>query len=83
MPPGEERVYADFRTDLRDRIPLPLARLYRRAFNAKSRLERHLQAYHLLEATLKLAAAAQVAVYLAAGRRDPTLDERLSRLALP
>ena len=40
--------------ELVHRLPLPLARLYRRAHNAKGALERHLQAYQLWEASLKL-----------------------------
>jgi serine/threonine protein kinase/formylglycine-generating enzyme required for sulfatase activity len=72
-----------FRADLRDRLPLPLARLYRRAFNAKARIDRHHNAFYLLEATIKAAAAAQIAAYVAGGARDPTLDRRLAHLALP
>lgn len=72
-----------FRTDLRDRLPLPLARLYRRAFNAKSRLERHHSAYFLLEATVKLAASAQVAAWLVSGNRDADVERRLRGLASP
>jgi len=72
-----------FRTDLRDRLSLPLARLYRRAYNAKARSDRHHNAYYLLEATIKAAAAAQIAAYLAGGVRDAALDKRLAHLALP
>ncbi|KAF0244595.1 MAG: serine/threonine protein [Planctomycetota bacterium] len=72
-----------FRTDLRDRLPLPLARLYRRAFNAKAGSDRHANAFYLLEALLKFAAGAQVAAYLASGSHQPALDKRLAHLALP
>jgi len=72
-----------FRTSLRDRLPLPLAGLYRRAHNAKSRLERHGNALYLLEATVKLAAASQVAIYLGSRVRQEAVDRRLAHLALP
>ena len=72
-----------FRTEVRDRLPLPLARLYRRTYNAKSWVERHANALYLLEAGVKLAASAQVAVYLASGARMDDVDRRLQGLALP
>ncbi len=74
---------APLRTDLRDRLPLPLARLHRRAHNAKSHLERHHGAFYLLEAVVKLATSAQVAGYRALGERDTGIDRRLAALALP
>ncbi len=74
---------SEFRADLRDRLPLPLARLYTRSFNAKSRLERHHVAVSLLEATARLVASAQIAVHAASGRRDTGLEARLENLALP
>ena len=43
-----------FDETLVQRLPLPLAQLYRRAHNAKSPLERHHAAYYLWEAALKL-----------------------------
>lgn len=72
-----------FRADLRDRLPLPLALLYRRTFNAKSSVERHHGAYFLLEALVKTAASAQAAAYLASGTRDATVDKHLTKLARP
>jgi len=42
------------------RLPLPLAQLYRRAHNAKTALERHLTAFRHWEASLKLLASAAV-----------------------
>ena len=72
-----------FRTDLRDRLPLPLARLYSRAHNAKSWLERHGSALYLLEAGVKLWGAAQVSAYLQSHRRIADVDRRLACLALP
>ncbi len=74
---------AGFRTDVRDRLPLPLARLYRRTHNAKSWVERHANALYLLEASVKLAASAQISVYLAGETRDESVDRRLQGLALP
>ena len=45
------------------RLPLPLAQLYRRAHNAKTPLERHLTAFYLWEASLKLLASVAVVEY--------------------
>jgi hypothetical protein len=42
------------------RLPLPLAQLYRRAHNAKTPLERHLNGFYLGEAALKPLAAVTV-----------------------
>ncbi len=70
--------------DLVQRLPLPLAQLYRRALNAKTPRERHLVAYYLWEASLKLLGAVAVAVY--AERRftpDAPLAECLTNLARP
>jgi YD repeat-containing protein len=69
--------------DLVHRLPLPLARLYRRAHNAKTPLERHLAAYYLWEAALKLLASAAVAEYARRPDPDPQLAERLQNLARP
>ena len=64
-------------------LPLPLARLYARAHHAKGDRERHDQAFHLVEAGLKLAASALVARYRVSGRRSPKVDAALRTLALP
>jgi WD40 repeat protein/serine/threonine protein kinase len=72
-----------FDEDLVRRLPLPLAQLYRRAHNAKTPLERHLTAFYLWEAALKLLAATAVAEYAQRGSPDPSLTERLQRLARP
>jgi hypothetical protein len=45
-------------------LPLPLAQLYSRAFNAKDPRSRHDNAFYLFEATIKLAAAPAVACYV-------------------
>jgi WD40 repeat protein/serine/threonine protein kinase len=65
------------------RLPLPLAQLYRRAHNAKTPLERHLTAFYLWEAGLKLLAAVAVVEYAERGQHDPELSERLQNLARP
>jgi WD40 repeat protein/serine/threonine protein kinase len=69
--------------DLVRRLPLPLAQLYRRAHNAKTPLERHLTAFYLWEAALKLLGSAAVAAYARQGPADPELTERLQNLARP
>ncbi|HTU19871.1 MAG TPA: hypothetical protein VMG10_17545 [Gemmataceae bacterium] len=65
------------------RLSLPLAQLYRRAANAKGPLERHLTAFYLWEAALKLLASAALAVYAVRPRQVPILVERLKNLARP
>src|SRR5713101_6686492 len=69
--------------DLLHRLPLPLAQLYRRAHNAKTALERHLTAYYLWEAALKLLGSVAIVEYTARGANDPQLAERLQNLARP
>ncbi|MBI4601196.1 MAG: PQQ-binding-like beta-propeller repeat protein [Planctomycetes bacterium] len=64
-------------------IPLPLPRLYTRAHHAKGERERHDHALHLLEAGLKLAAAALVSRYRGSGERAEKVDATLRHLALP
>ena len=64
-------------------LPLPLAQLYRRAHNAKNPLDRHLTAYYLWEASLKLLASAAVIEYAERGRPEPELAECLQNLARP
>jgi hypothetical protein len=68
---------------LLQRLPLPLAQLYRRAHNAKTPLERHLTAVYFWEASLKLLAATAVVCYARGGTPDPALAERLQHLARP
>jgi hypothetical protein len=68
-------------------LPLPLAQLYTRAFNAKDARSRHDNAFYLFEATIKLAAAPAVACYVhdvrSGSTRVPELDRLLLQLALP
>ncbi len=72
----------EFDDALAQRLPLPLAQLYRRAHNAKTPLDRHLNAFYLWEAALKLMASGAVAVYGAAGERDDGIEEQL-RVSFP
>jgi len=65
------------------RLPLPLAQLYRRAHNAKTALERHLTAFYLWEASLKLLASVAVVDYAERGPAEPKLVESLHNLARP
>jgi len=68
---------------LAQRLPLPLAQLYRRAHEAASALERHLVALYLWEASLKLLASVTVVEYAALENPDPAIAERLRNLARP
>jgi serine/threonine protein kinase/tetratricopeptide (TPR) repeat protein len=64
-------------------LPLPLAQLYRRSHNAKTSLDRHLTAFSLWEAALKLLASVAIVEYAALRDHDPELTERLQNLARP
>ena len=68
---------------LLNRLPLPLAQVFRRALNAKTPLEQHLSALYLAEVGLKLLASAAVVEYAALGRSDPELEECLKNLIRP
>jgi serine/threonine protein kinase len=72
-----------FDESLAQRLPLPVARLYRRAHNAKDALNRHLTAFSLWEAGLKLLASVAVVEYARRGRPDSQLAEVLHNLARP
>src|SRR4051794_39772878 len=69
------------------RLPLALAQLYSRSFNAKDARGRHDNAFYLCEALVKLAAAPLAACYVEdvhkGQPRVPELDRLLARLALP
>lgn len=75
-------LYSD--EQLVQRLPLPLAQLYRHAHNAKTPLERHNAAYCLWEAALKLLGTVAVAEFAALENYDPKaffrLKERRDRL---
>src|SRR5262245_29809846 len=76
-----------FRRDYLLRLPLPLAQLYSRAFNAKDARARHDNGFYLFEALIKLAAIPLVASYLEnvkqGGGRGGKIDRVLLKLALP
>jgi WD40 repeat protein/serine/threonine protein kinase/tetratricopeptide (TPR) repeat protein len=78
---------SEFQRDYLVRLPLPLAQLYARAYNAKDPRTRHDNTYYLFEALIKLAAAPLVAGYLAevdgGAPRVADLDRLLARLVLP
>ena len=65
------------------RLPLPLAQLYRRAVNARTPLDRHGASFYLWEAAIKMLAAVAVAEFAARPAHEPRLAERLRDLARP
>jgi len=69
--------------ELLRRLPLPLAQLYRHAHNAKTPQERHLAAFYLWEASLKLLGSIAVVGYAERKEQDPQLVGRLTNLARP
>src|SRR5215203_4106438 len=77
----------EFRRDYLARLPLPLAQLYSRAYNAKDPRGRHDNTFYLFEALVKLAGAPAVAAYLHeidhGAPRVAALDRLLVHLALP
>jgi len=77
----------DFRREYLLRLPLPLAQLYSRAYNAKNPRARHDNCYYLFEALIKLSAAIGIAAYADELRRGGTRIEAVQRqllhLALP
>ncbi len=69
--------------NLVQRLPLPLAQLYRRAHNARTALERHLTAFYLWEAGLKFLGSVAVVTYAEGADHDPGLADMLRNLARP
>jgi serine/threonine protein kinase len=65
------------------RLPLPLAQLYRRAHNAKTPVDRHQAAYYLWEAALKLLGSVAAVVYAAQPKRESPLPSVSLNLAGP
>ncbi len=65
------------------RLPLPLAKLYRHAANAKSALDRHQAAFFLWEAALKLLAVTEIVIYADRAEHSPKIAEQLKSLARP
>jgi WD40 repeat protein/serine/threonine protein kinase len=73
----------DIDEQLLQRLPLPLVQLCRRAQNAKTPLERHLSAYYLWEAALKLLGATAVMEYAELSDHEPQLTGMMKNLARP
>jgi serine/threonine protein kinase len=77
----------EFHREYLVQLPLPLAQLYSRAYNAKTPQSRHDNTFFLFEALVKLTAAPLVAAYLHelrhGGRRVEEIDHLLMQLALP
>src|SRR5262249_9712105 len=68
---------------LAQRLPLPLAEVFRRACFAKGARDRHDTAYYFWEAGLKLLGSVAVAAYSERPAHHPDLTERLHILARP
>jgi hypothetical protein len=79
--------YTGFHKEYLLKLPLPLAQLYSRIYNAKDVRSCHDNAFYLCEALIKLTASALVAAYLRevrhSGNRNENLDGVLKKLALP
>jgi serine/threonine protein kinase len=77
----------EFRREYLVRLPLPLAQLYSRAYNAKDARSRHDSSFYLFEAIIKLAAAPAITAYVDEvhheAPRSPALDTLIAQLALP
>jgi len=71
----------EIRRRLLHALPWPLAQALRRAHNEKTAQGRHNAAYLFFEATLKLAACAQIGTYIALGAPDQKLNRELEALA--
>jgi serine/threonine protein kinase len=69
--------------ELQNELPMPLAQLLRRALRAEPGAERHLAAFYLAEASLKLAATLRIGRWLDHGAPDADLAKRLEALVLP
>src|SRR4051794_572373 len=64
-------------------LPLPLAKLYRRAHNARSPLDRHQASFYLWEVSLRMLASSAIITYAEGAATVPELDHLLRRLARP
>jgi hypothetical protein len=73
----------EFNREMVQRLPLPMAQLYRRARNAKIALDRHLTAFFLWEVAIKLIGTVSIVVYAEQDEFDPRVVERLRSLARP
>ncbi len=74
---------ASFDEDLSRHLPLPLAKLHRRAQNAKAPVERHNAACYLWEASLKLLSSAAIACFLEHPDQHDELIAALAKLCRP
>ena len=78
---------AQFHREYLLRLPLPLAQLYSRAYNAKDARSRHDNCYYLFEVLIKLSACPLTACYVQGirrgGQRVAKLDQLLLQLAFP
>ena len=78
---------AQFHREYLLRLPLPLAQLYSRAYNAKDARSRHDNCYYLFEVLIKLSTCPLTACYVQGlrqgGRRVAKLDRLLLQLAFP
>jgi serine/threonine protein kinase len=72
-----------FDDDLVRRLPLPLAQLYRSAYNSKTNLQRHNAACFLWEAALKLLGSTAIVAYAERSEPAPDVCARLEHLARP
>jgi WD40 repeat protein/serine/threonine protein kinase len=73
----------EFRRDYLVRLPLPLAQLYSRAFNASHGRSLHDNAYYLFETLIKLGASVAAAAYVDTGPRTASIDRLLDALRRP
>ncbi|NNE33752.1 MAG: hypothetical protein HKN13_00845, partial [Rhodothermales bacterium] len=77
----------EFRREYLVQLPLPLAQLYGRAFNAKDGRTRHDNSFYCFEALIKLAACPLIAAYMAeieeGAARNEKLEKQLAQIALP
>jgi nucleotide-binding universal stress UspA family protein len=69
--------------DLVRQLPLPLAQIYRRAFNEPTPLKRHQAGFYVWEAAIKLLGAAAVLEYAERGLREANAARELQALARP
>src|SRR3990167_6920500 len=77
----------EFQREFLIRLPLPLAQLYSRAFNAKDGRSRHDNTFYLFESLIKLTAATLLGGYRCemqqGGAACAAVDRLLPSLALP
>ena len=72
-----------FDEELTLRLPLPLAKLYYRGYNAKSPIDRHQAAFYLFEVALKLLGSVCIVAYVEGGGNYPQIAELLKEFVRP